>query len=586
MIFSFTSKGISVLRDLGRRAERGQIVAVEGDVQGALGHLDALDLPDGLGQHAGQGHAAPLDAQQHQVVDALVGLDDLVGHALDGPVHLAGVHDHGFFGEIHDAPRVGGSGAVAALGTGSHRRRVGLRRAEKGHGAVVHAGSVGRPPPSVAAGSKNSRAPRGQQGDSAADPARIGAGRGARPRVSCDYRCGRPTAPGKRRGPAAGRPWRESRQAAGHYRLTAPPGRRRHGRGLPGARHQARPPGGPQDPAARPSPATRTATPASTARPGPWPPSATPTWPASTASRRVDNQHFLVMELVEGEDLSDRLAGPPAEPGQRPATSPGRSPGRSRPPTTSGIVHRDLKPANVKVTADDEVKILDFGLAKIFADDSAGRSPASLDDCHPRPSTATRTGVILGTAAYMSPEQARGKAVDKRTDIWAFGCVLFEMLTGQRAFPRRHRVRHPGRRAARANRDWTAAAAATCTRRCAGCCSAACRRIPANACTTSPTPASCSRMSWRRRRALRPSGWARRSPAARPPLGPASCPGCHRLGWASGLAASLWLRPEPTLAGPAHDADLQRPRLVARPPRRTANWWPSSRTATAFRASG
>ena len=94
-----------------------------------------------------------------------------------------------------------------------------------------------------------------------------------------------------------------------------------------------------------------------------------------------------------------------------------------------GIVHRDLKPANIKVTPDGVVKVLDFGLAKASAGEfvDAAHLPA-------RTSEGTNQGVILGTATYMSPEQARGQPVDKRTDIWAFGCVLYEMLTGRRAF--------------------------------------------------------------------------------------------------------------------------------------------------------
>ncbi len=100
----------------------------------------------------------------------------------------------------------------------------------------------------------------------------------------------------------------------------------------------------------------------------------------------------------------------------------------------AGIVHRDLKPANIKITGDGRVKVLDFGLAKAIA-----AAPVLIPAYDPAQSPTitikgTRHGVILGTAAYMSPEQARGKAVDKRTDIWAFGCVLFEMLTGQRPF--------------------------------------------------------------------------------------------------------------------------------------------------------
>ena len=95
------------------------------------------------------------------------------------------------------------------------------------------------------------------------------------------------------------------------------------------------------------------------------------------------------------------------------------------------MIHRDLKPANIKVTRDGKVKVLDFGLAKAFAGEQA---EVNLSYSPTLSEAATLQGVILGMAAYMSPEQARGKPVDKRTDIWAFGCVLYEMLTGQAAF--------------------------------------------------------------------------------------------------------------------------------------------------------
>jgi len=96
-----------------------------------------------------------------------------------------------------------------------------------------------------------------------------------------------------------------------------------------------------------------------------------------------------------------------------------------------GIVHRDLKPANIGLTHNDAVKVLDFGLAKAVAEEN---SSADLSSSPTISHLATQAGIIIGTAAYMSPEQAKGKAVDRRADIWAFGCVLLEMLTGEPAF--------------------------------------------------------------------------------------------------------------------------------------------------------
>jgi serine/threonine protein kinase/Tol biopolymer transport system component len=139
----------------------------------------------------------------------------------------------------------------------------------------------------------------------------------------------------------------------------------------------------------------------------------------------------LVLELVDGETLADRIARGPV-PVQE-AWTIGRQIAEALAAAhESGIVHRDLKPANIKITASSAVKVLDFGLAKAFETESI-RGDLSLSPTLTSP-VATGVGVILGTAAYMSPEQARGKTADKRSDVWAFGCVLYEMLTGRRAF--------------------------------------------------------------------------------------------------------------------------------------------------------
>jgi eukaryotic-like serine/threonine-protein kinase len=145
--------------------------------------------------------------------------------------------------------------------------------------------------------------------------------------------------------------------------------------------------------------------------------------------------HALVMELVEGEDLAQRLRrGPlPLDEALRIARQIADAMDAAH---ERGIVHRDLKPANVKVRPDGTVKVLDFGLAKAMAADGSGARPT--DSPTMMQTGLTGVGMIVGTAAYMSPEQARGRTVDKRTDVWAFGCVLFEMLTGQRAFAGDH----------------------------------------------------------------------------------------------------------------------------------------------------
>ena len=137
----------------------------------------------------------------------------------------------------------------------------------------------------------------------------------------------------------------------------------------------------------------------------------------------------LALELVEGPTLADRIAQGPLPPDEAMNIAMQIADALEA-AHERGIVHRDLKPANIKLRSDGTVKVLDFGIAKAFEPQlatSGGQSPIMT-------TPATQAGVILGTAAYMSPEQARGKPVDKRTDIWAFGCVLYEMLTGQLAF--------------------------------------------------------------------------------------------------------------------------------------------------------
>jgi serine/threonine-protein kinase len=146
-----------------------------------------------------------------------------------------------------------------------------------------------------------------------------------------------------------------------------------------------------------------------------------------------DGLRALVLELIDGDTLADRIARGPLS--TRDALAIGRQVADALDAAHEhGVVHRDLKPANIKVTAQGEVKVLDFGIAKLARESTvvaaapAGRS-ADLDPI------VTRQGTILGTAAYMSPEQACGQPIDRRTDVWAFGAVLYEMLTGRRAFP-------------------------------------------------------------------------------------------------------------------------------------------------------
>ena len=147
------------------------------------------------------------------------------------------------------------------------------------------------------------------------------------------------------------------------------------------------------------------------------------------ALEHVEGMPALVLELVEGDTLADRVARGPLPLDEAVALARQITDALEA-AHEKGIVHRDLKPANIKVTPDGTVKVLDFGLAKALTDKSGTNTPANADPTL----TAAQAPIILGTAAYMSPEQAQGIAVDKRSDIWAFGCVLYEMLTGRRAF--------------------------------------------------------------------------------------------------------------------------------------------------------
>ncbi len=143
------------------------------------------------------------------------------------------------------------------------------------------------------------------------------------------------------------------------------------------------------------------------------------------------DRRFLVMELVEGQDLSERLKGGPLPVEEAVALALQLTDGLAA-AHEQGIVHRDLKPANIKITPAGELKILDFGLARAYTGDPGPE--ADITNSPTITAAMTQAGVILGTAAYMSPEQARGEAVDQRADLWAFGVILLEMLTGRQQF--------------------------------------------------------------------------------------------------------------------------------------------------------
>jgi serine/threonine-protein kinase len=147
---------------------------------------------------------------------------------------------------------------------------------------------------------------------------------------------------------------------------------------------------------------------------------------------RAGSTTALVMELVEGSTLAERIARGPLRLHEALAIAKQIAEALES-AHERGIVHRDLKPANVKVRDDGTVKVLDFGLAKVIEQQGTLQNQSQSSTI--AATIATQTGVILGTPAYMSPEQVRGHEVDARADVWAFGCVLFEMLSGRSAFP-------------------------------------------------------------------------------------------------------------------------------------------------------
>ncbi|MEE8366885.1 MAG: protein kinase [Thermoanaerobaculia bacterium] len=147
----------------------------------------------------------------------------------------------------------------------------------------------------------------------------------------------------------------------------------------------------------------------------------------------LDGKKFLILELVEGDTIAERIGRGPVPIDEALGLAKQMAEGLEA-AHEMGIVHRDFKPANIKVTPEGQIKILDFGLAKVWDSPASASGDPLLSQSPTLTAQMTGMGVILGTASYMSPEQARGDEADKRTDIWAFGCVLFEMLTGGQTY--------------------------------------------------------------------------------------------------------------------------------------------------------
>ncbi len=196
----------------------------------------------------------------------------------------------------------------------------------------------------------------------------------------------------------------------------------------------------------------------------------------------------LVMELVEGDDLSQRIARG-AIPIDEALPIAKQIAEALEAAHEQGIIHRDLKPANIKVRSDGTVKVLDFGLAKALDPNASGATAEAMNSPTITSPAMTQAGMILGTAAYMSPEQARGKTADRRADIWAFGAVLFEMLSGTRAF-RGDDVTDTIVSVISKEPDWSAVPAATPAQLRQFIACAASRRTPRRACATSAKRAS------------------------------------------------------------------------------------------------